>query len=49
MEDKLTPSIQYLQKLGPEYIDQVFSYGRWIFDMDSEIAFQVCSTLPNSE
>lgn len=41
MEDKLGPSIQYLQKLGPEYIDQVFTYARWIFDLDSEMAFQV--------
>jgi hypothetical protein len=38
VEDKLSPSIQYLQKLGPEYIDQVFSYAGWIFDMDSELA-----------
>ncbi|KAH9481762.1 Vacuolar morphogenesis protein 6 [Psilocybe cubensis] len=41
MEDKLGPSIQYLQKLGPEYIDQVFTYARWIFDLDSEMAFQI--------
>lgn len=41
MEDKLDPSIQYLQKLGPEYIDEVFRYARWIFDTDKDMAFQV--------
>jgi hypothetical protein len=41
MEDKLDPSIQYLRKLGPEYIDQVFNYARWIFDADSDMAFEV--------
>ncbi|KAF5327421.1 hypothetical protein D9619_004692 [Psilocybe cf. subviscida] len=41
MEDKLSPSIQYLQKLGPEYIDEVFRYARWIFDTDKDMAFQI--------
>ncbi|KDR78810.1 hypothetical protein GALMADRAFT_244386 [Galerina marginata CBS 339.88] len=41
IEEKLGPSIQYLQKLGPECIDQVFGYSRWIFDLDSNMAFQI--------
>ncbi|KAF8969138.1 vacuolar sorting protein 39 domain 1-domain-containing protein [Flammula alnicola] len=41
MEDKLGPSIHYLQKLGPEYIDQVFNYSRWIFETDRDMAFQI--------
>jgi len=41
MEDKLWPSIQYLQKLGSEYTDLVFNYSKWMFDVDSEMAFQV--------
>lgn len=41
MEDKLDPSIQYLRKLGPEYIDEIFKYARWIFDVDSGMAFEV--------
>ncbi|KAJ3504846.1 hypothetical protein NLJ89_g7728 [Agrocybe chaxingu] len=41
LEDKLSPSIHYLQKLGPEYIDQVFNYAQWIFECDSEMAFQI--------
>jgi hypothetical protein len=41
MEDKLDPSIRYLQKLGPEYIDQIFTSSRWIFNLDPDRAFQV--------
>jgi Vam6/Vps39-like protein vacuolar protein sorting-associated protein 39 len=41
MEDKLSPSIRYLQKLGPENVHQVFESSRWIFDMDSNMAFEV--------
>ncbi|KAF9532490.1 hypothetical protein CPB83DRAFT_846876 [Crepidotus variabilis] len=41
VDDKLSPSIQYLQKLGPEYIDQVFRYATWIFECDSNMAFQI--------
>ena len=41
MEDKLDPSIQYLQKLGPEHIDQIFTSSLWIFNLDSDRAFQV--------
>jgi hypothetical protein len=43
LEDKLDPSIQYLKKLGPEYINEVFKYSRWIFDLDSNMAFEVCT------
>lgn len=42
VEDKLRPSISYLQKLGPEYLDQIFKYSRWIFDQDADMAFEVC-------
>jgi len=39
--DKLGPSVSYLQRLGPEHIDQTFKYSRWIFQQDSDIAFEV--------
>ena len=42
MRNKLYPSISYLQKLGPEYIQQVFDSARWIFEQNSEMAFEVC-------
>ncbi|KAJ6577458.1 hypothetical protein B0H19DRAFT_1120042 [Mycena capillaripes] len=41
MEDKLTPSIYYLQKLGPEHLDEIFASSRWIFEKDSSMAFQI--------
>ena len=46
MRDKLGPSISYLQKLGPEYLDQIFESARWVFEQDREMAFEVgqCNT-----
>ncbi|KAJ7717681.1 vacuolar sorting protein 39 domain 2-domain-containing protein [Mycena metata] len=41
MEDKLTPSIYYLQKLGPEHLDEIFASSRWLFEKDSSMAFQI--------
>ncbi|KAJ7671538.1 hypothetical protein DFH06DRAFT_118208 [Mycena polygramma] len=41
IEDKLMPSIYYLQKLGPEHLDEIFASSRWIFETDSSIAFQI--------
>ncbi|KAK7032798.1 rab guanyl-nucleotide exchange factor [Favolaschia claudopus] len=41
MEDKLSPSIYYLQKLGPEHLDEIFSSARWMFEKDSSMAFQI--------
>lgn len=42
MRDKLGPSISYLQKLGPEYLDQIFESARWVFEQDRDMAFEVC-------
>ncbi|KAF9223920.1 hypothetical protein BS17DRAFT_781417 [Gyrodon lividus] len=41
MRDKLGPSISYLQKLGPEYLDQIFESARWVFEQDREMALQI--------
>ncbi|KAF9007557.1 hypothetical protein BDQ17DRAFT_1350883 [Cyathus striatus] len=41
IELKLSPSISYLQKLGPEHIDQIFNSARWIFDQDVDMAFEI--------
>jgi hypothetical protein len=38
--DKLIPSVSYLQKLGPEYLEQIFKSSRWIFEQDRDIAFE---------
>ncbi|KAG2081172.1 vacuolar sorting protein 39 domain 1-domain-containing protein, partial [Suillus cothurnatus] len=40
MRDKLDPSISYLRKLGPEYINQVLESSRWIFETDRHMAFE---------
>lgn len=42
MRDKLEPSIMYLQRLGPEHLDQIFQSSRWLFDQDPDMAFEVC-------
>ena len=42
MREKLSPSIAYLRKLGPEHIEQVFDASRWIFEQNGEMAFEVC-------
>lgn len=41
MRDKLMPSVTYLQRLGPEHLNQIFDSSRWIFDQDAEIALEV--------
>ncbi|KAF9647158.1 hypothetical protein BDM02DRAFT_3170498 [Thelephora ganbajun] len=41
MREKLQPTVTYLQKLGEEYMDQVFKYARWVFQQDQNIAFEI--------
>ena len=41
IHDKLTPSVNYLQRLGPEFIDLIFEHSRWVFEQDRDIAFEV--------
>ncbi|KAI0303616.1 CNH domain-containing protein [Multifurca ochricompacta] len=41
VKDRLGPSIAYLQRLGPEYLDTVFQYSRWILDESSEMALEI--------
>jgi len=43
MREKLRPTVTYLQKLGEEYMDQIFKYARWVFQQDRNIAFEVRS------
>ncbi|KAG7444850.1 uncharacterized protein BT62DRAFT_970791 [Guyanagaster necrorhizus] len=53
MLDKLRPSIFYLQRLGPEYLDLIFMASRWIFDADRNMAFEIFTSedveLPRTE
>ena len=41
VKDRLVPSITYLQRLSPDYMDTVFQYSRWIFDENAEMALEV--------
>jgi Vam6/Vps39-like protein vacuolar protein sorting-associated protein 39 len=43
VKDRLGPSITYLQRLSPEYLDTVFQYSRWIFDENPRVALEVSS------
>jgi len=41
VKDRLVPSITYLQRLSPDYMDTVFQYSRWIFDENTEMALEI--------
>lgn len=40
-EDKVEPTVSYLQKLGPEYLDHIFDGSRWVLSVDKRRGFQV--------
>ncbi|KZT39975.1 hypothetical protein SISSUDRAFT_1113449 [Sistotremastrum suecicum HHB10207 ss-3] len=40
-EDRFRPTISYLQKLGPEYIDQVFESAHWPLKEVPDMAFEI--------
>jgi hypothetical protein len=42
VREKLSPSISYLQKLGPEHLRQIFDTSRWLFEQDRDMAYEVC-------
>lgn len=37
------PTVNYLQRLGPEHMDQIFEHSRWVFENNRDIAFEVHS------
>ena len=37
------PTVNYLQRLGPEHLDQIFEHSKWVFEQDRDIAFEVAS------
>lgn len=45
MKDRLGPSISYLQRLSPEYMDTIFQYSKWILNENSEMALEVSSAV----
>lgn len=40
-QDKVEPSIRYLQKLGPEHLDHIFETSRWVFAEDEDMGLEV--------
>jgi hypothetical protein len=40
-DDKLRPTIRYLQHLGPEYIEATFDSSRWVIGQDRDKGFEV--------
>ncbi|KAI0324590.1 hypothetical protein GY45DRAFT_1331365 [Cubamyces sp. BRFM 1775] len=41
IRDKLMPTVNYLQRLGPEHLDQIFEHSKWVFEQDRDIAFEI--------
>jgi Vam6/Vps39-like protein vacuolar protein sorting-associated protein 39 len=41
VKEKLSPSISYLQRLGPEHMEVIFKYSHWLFEEDENLAFEV--------
>ncbi|KAH6909213.1 rab guanyl-nucleotide exchange factor [Coprinopsis sp. MPI-PUGE-AT-0042] len=41
LEEKLDPSIQYLQQLGPEHLPQIFESARWVIDTNHDMGFNI--------
>jgi hypothetical protein len=39
--DKLDPTIRYLQKLGPNYLDVILKEADWMFKEDTTLALRV--------
>ncbi|PIL35798.1 hypothetical protein GSI_02528 [Ganoderma sinense ZZ0214-1] len=39
--DKLMPTVNYLQRLGSEHMDQIFEHSRWVFERNRDIALEI--------
>lgn len=48
-EDKVEPTISYLQKLGPEYLKLIFEGSKWVLSVDKRRGFQVCTGTRNTK
>lgn len=40
---KIRPTVSYVQKLGEDYIDQIFEASRWVHQLDVNATFEVRS------
>ncbi|SOV08962.1 related to Vam6/Vps39-like protein involved in vacuolar morphogenesis [Ustilago sp. UG-2017a] len=41
VEEKMRPTIQYLQNLGPEFIDVILETSHWLLEVNSELGMEV--------
>ena len=41
VEEKMRPTIQYLQNLGPEFIEVILETSHWLLEVDSELGMEV--------
>jgi tetratricopeptide (TPR) repeat protein len=41
IEEKIDPTIRYLQKLGEDYLELIFRSSRWVFDIDPNRGLQI--------
>ncbi|SPO24439.1 related to Vam6/Vps39-like protein involved in vacuolar morphogenesis [Ustilago trichophora] len=41
VEEKMRPTIQYLQNLGPEFIDVILETSHWLLEVDAELGMEV--------
>lgn len=45
VEEKVRPTISYVQKLGPEYLEQIFDSARWVYTNDPSLVLEVYTNL----
>ncbi|GAA5832662.1 hypothetical protein JCM11251_001402 [Rhodosporidiobolus azoricus] len=40
-EEKVDPTVRYLQKLGPEHVEVIYDASRWVFEQDKNAGLQI--------
>lgn len=41
MDDKIRPTVSYVQNLGPEYLDQILEATRWVYQHKPDAPYEV--------
>jgi hypothetical protein len=47
IDDKVDPTVTYLQKLGPEYLDLISESAKWVLSLDKKKGLQVRRSIPS--
>lgn len=45
VEEKVGPTVRYLQKLGADHLNVIFESSRWVFDVDRKAGLDVSAAL----